>query len=117
VSDSGRFSGEFLASSEEAPRALAHRVDGRPGPPNVRQSTGRPTGKPQTLGSLAPWRNHRAGVLGLFVALGEVTPPTAAAKPQLGQHFHGKKLRVSAGLLARHASCHLVCISSGFPAL
>jgi hypothetical protein len=33
VSDSDRVSGEFLASSEEAPTALAHRVDGRPKPP------------------------------------------------------------------------------------
>ena len=79
MSNSGRFSGEFLASSKEAPRALAHRVDGVPVP--KRQAAHRwPDGQAQTLGSPAPWRNHRAAVLGLFVALGEVTPPTAAAK-------------------------------------
>jgi hypothetical protein len=58
---------------------LAHRVDGRPGPLHVRQSTGRPMSRPQTLGSPAQRRNHRAAVLDLFAALGEVTPPTAAA--------------------------------------
>ena len=39
-------------------------------PPNVRQSTGRPMGRPQTLGSPATRGNHRAAVLGLFVAPG-----------------------------------------------
>jgi hypothetical protein len=36
-------------------------------------------GRPQTLGSPATRQNHRAAVLDLFVALGEVTPPTAVA--------------------------------------
>jgi hypothetical protein len=38
-----------------------------------------PMGRPQTLASPAPRRNRRAAVLHLFAALGEITPPTAAA--------------------------------------
>jgi hypothetical protein len=36
-------------------------------------------GRLQTRGSPATRRNHRAAVLDLFVALGEITPPTAVA--------------------------------------